>query len=79
MAVKNEDRRTTAQASTKHTINRIDSKLRKIPLPLASKDRYFQYERIVDEKVSCYVLVIVLTVERNGGKFGTRFRIDLTT
>jgi hypothetical protein len=53
MAIKNENRRTTAQALIEHTINRIDAKLEKIPLPLGSKDRHFDFERVIDENVSC--------------------------
>jgi hypothetical protein len=53
MAIKNENRRTTAQALIEHTINRIDAKLEKIPLPLGSKDRHFDFERIINENVSC--------------------------
>jgi hypothetical protein len=51
MAIKNENRRTTAQALIEHTINKIDAKLEKIPLPLGSKDRHFNFERIVNENV----------------------------
>ena len=51
MAIKNENRRTTAQALIEHTINRIDAKLEKIPLPLGSKERHFDFERIIDENV----------------------------
>jgi hypothetical protein len=51
MAIKNENRRTTAQTLIEHTINRIDSKLEKIPLPLGSKDRHFNFERTINENV----------------------------
>ena len=51
MAIKNEARRTTAQAMIEHTINRIDAQLEKIPLPLGSKDRHFDFERIINENV----------------------------
>ena len=51
MAIKNENRRTTAQAIIEHTINRIDSKLEKIPLPPGVKDRHFDFERIINENV----------------------------
>jgi hypothetical protein len=51
MAIKNENRRTTAQTLIEHTINRIDSKLEKIPLPLGSKDRHFDFERMINENV----------------------------
>jgi hypothetical protein len=51
MAIKNENRRTTAQTLIEHTINRMDSKLAKIPLPPGSKDRHFNYEKIVNENV----------------------------
>ena len=57
MAIKNENRRTTAQALIEHTINRIETQLEKIPLPIGSKDRHFNFERIINENVniSCYV------------------------
>jgi len=51
MAIKNENRRTAAHTLIEHTINRIDSKLEKIPLPLGSKDRHFNYERMINENV----------------------------
>ena len=51
MAIKNENRRATAQAMIEHTINRIDTKLEKIPLPLGLKDRHFDFEKIVNENV----------------------------
>lgn len=51
MAIKNENRRTTAQTLIEHTINRIDAKLEKIPLPLGSKDRHFNFERTINENV----------------------------
>jgi len=51
MAIKNENRRTAAQTLIEYTINRIDSKLEKIPLPLGSKDRHFNYERMINENV----------------------------
>jgi hypothetical protein len=52
MAIKNENRRTTAQALIEHTINRIETQLEKIPLPIGSKDRHFNFERIINENVN---------------------------
>ena len=51
MAIKNENRRTTAQALIEHTINRIDAQLEKIPLPPGLKDRHFDFEKIINENV----------------------------
>jgi hypothetical protein len=51
MAIKNENRRTTAQAMIEHTLNRISMQLEKIPLPIGSKDRHFDFERVINENV----------------------------
>ena len=55
MAIKNENRRTTAQAMIEHTINRVASQLEKIPLPPGSKDRHFDFERVINENVLAFV------------------------
>ena len=69
MAIKNENRRTTAQAMIEHAVNRIAVQLEKIPLPIGSKDRHFDFERVINENVRtfCHVYVIV---ERDGSEFG---------
>ena len=69
MAIKNENRRTTAQAMIEHTINRISAQLEKIPLPTGSKDRHFDFEKVINDNVLIHV-VHVLMVARNGGEFG---------
>jgi CENP-Q, a CENPA-CAD centromere complex subunit len=51
MAIRNENRRATAQGMIEHTINRINTKLEKIPLPLGMKDRHFDFERVIGENV----------------------------
>ena len=76
MAIKNENRRTTAQALIQHTINRIDAKLEKIPLPIGSKERHFDFERIINENV--IPALAGLIVERNGGYFDSGFTVDRT-
>jgi hypothetical protein len=55
MAVKNENRRTTAQAMIEHTINRVATQLEKIPLPPGSKDRHFDFERVINENVLAFL------------------------
>jgi hypothetical protein len=56
MAIKNENRRATAQGIIDATINRIHVNLEKIPLPPGNKDRHFDFERIINENV-CLLLV----------------------
>jgi len=51
MAVKNENRRTTAQAMIDAMINKIDRKLEQIPLPPGSNERDFDFERVINENV----------------------------
>jgi len=51
MAIKNENRRTVAQAMLDAMINRIDRNLENIPLPQGSKERDFDYERVINENV----------------------------
>ena len=51
MAIKNENRRATAQGIIDATINRIEINLQKIPLPPGNKDRHFDFERIMNENV----------------------------
>jgi hypothetical protein len=51
MAIKNEGRRTTAQGMIDAAIIRVDANLSKIPLPPGSKDRHFDFERILNENV----------------------------
>ena len=51
MTIKNETRRATAQSIIDATINKIDMQLEKIPLPPGSKDRHFDFERIINENV----------------------------
>jgi hypothetical protein len=57
MAIKNENRRTTAQAMIEHTINRVATQLEKIPLPPGSKDRHFDFERVINENVLAFWVV----------------------
>ena len=51
MAIKNESRRTLAQAMLDAMINRIDRKLEQIPLPQATKERHFDFEKVINENV----------------------------
>jgi hypothetical protein len=51
MAIKNEARRTTAQGMIDAAIIRVDANLSKIPLPPGSRDRHFDFERVLDENV----------------------------
>lgn len=56
MAIKNEGRRTTAQGMIDAAIIRVDANLSKIPLPPGSKDRHFDFERILNENVISWSL-----------------------
>jgi hypothetical protein len=60
MAIKNENRRMAAQTLLERTINRTDSKLEKIPLPIGSKDRHFNFERMINENVPYHRLRLLV-------------------
>jgi hypothetical protein len=77
MTIKNENRRTTAQSIIDATINTIELQLEKIPLPPGSKDRHFDFERIINENVRRCLRFLIGA--RNGGKSDPGFTINRAT
>jgi len=57
MAIKNENRRTVAQAMLDAMINKIDRKLEQIPLPQGSRDRHFDFEKVINENVQLFLRI----------------------
>lgn len=51
--------------------------LRRIPLPIGSKDRHFNFEKIIDENVHSSIAFLI--PERDGSEFASGSGVDWAT